>query len=243
MELNICHLYPDLLNSYGDIGNILVMKHRLEERNINVNIFNVSINDNFDEELYDIVFFGGGQDFEQSIVSTDLKETKRDSIKKYIEANKVFIAICGGYQLLGKYYMSANNERLEGLNILNIQTEKGDVRAIDNLIIDNNGVTYVGFENHSGKTYINDLQPLGKIIYGLGNNGEDGYEGCRYKNTIGTYMHGPLFTKNPELCDEILLAALTNKYGEVTLNPLDDTFELKAKQVLINRYKKTNNNQ
>ena len=236
MELHICHLYPDLLNSYGDIGNVMIMQQRLEKRGIKVVLHNVSVGDPFEKEVYDIVFFGGGQDFEQAIVSKDLIETKRDDLKDYIENNKVFIAICGGYQLLGKYYMSAENQRLEGLNILNIYTDKGDHRAINNLILKDGDRYYVGFENHSGKTCINDLKPLGHVEYGFGNNGEDHYEGCRYKNTIGTYLHGPLFSKNPELCDDLLQTALSLKYGETKLGPLDDEFPQKAKQVLIDRY-------
>ena len=228
MELHICHLYPDLLNSYGDIGNVMIMQQRLEKRGIKVVLHNVSVGDPFEKEVYDIVFFGGGQDFEQAIVSKDLIENKRNDLKDYIENNKVFIAICGGYQLLGKYYMSAENQRLEGLDILNIYTDKGDHRAINNLILKDGDHYYVGFENHSGKTYINDLKPLG--------HGEDHYEGCRYKNTIGTYLHGPLFSKNPELCDDLLQTALSLKYGEIKLEPLDDEFPQKAKQVLIDRY-------
>ena len=236
MELHICHLYPDLLNSYGDIGNVMIMQQRLEKRGIKVVLHNVSVGDPFEKEVYDIVFFGGGQDFEQAIVSKDLIENKRNDLKDYIENNKVFIAICGGYQLLGKYYMSAENQRLEGLDILNIYTDKGDHRAINNLILKDGDRYYVGFENHSGKTYINDLKPLGHVEYGFGNNGEDHYEGCRYKNTIGTYLHGPLFSKNPELCDDLLQTALSFKYGEIKLEPLDDEFPQKAKQVLIDRY-------
>ena len=236
MELHICHLYPDLLNSYGDIGNVMIMQQRLEKRGIKVVLHNVSVGDPFEKEVYDIVFFGGGQDFEQAIVSKDLIENKRNDLKDYIENNKVFIAICGGYQLLGKYYMSAENQRLEGLDILNIYTDKGDHRAINNLILKDGDRYYVGFENHSGKTYINDLKPLGHVEYGFGNNGEDHYEGCRYKNTIGTYLHGPLFSKNPELCDDLLQVALSLKYGEIKLEPLDDEFPQKAKQVLIDRY-------
>ena len=236
MELHICHLYPDLLNSYGDIGNVMIMQQRLEKRGIKVVLHNVSVGDPFEKEVYDIVFFGGGQDFEQAIVSKDLIENKRNDLKDYIENNKVFIAICGGYQLLGKYYMSAENQRLEGLDILNIYTDKGDHRAINNLILKDGDHYYVGFENHSGKTYINDLKPLGHVEYGFVNNGEDHYEGCRYKNTIGTYLHGPLFSKNPELCDDLLQTALSLKYGEIKLEPLDDEFPQKAKQVLIDRY-------
>ncbi|MEL7597057.1 MAG: glutamine amidotransferase, partial [Clostridiaceae bacterium] len=185
MELNICHMYPDLLNVYGDVGNILILKYRAENRGIKTNIFNVSINDDFDSSKYDIVFFGGGQDYEQSIVSKDLMKNKKEEIIKYIESNKVFLSICGGYQLLGKYYVTPSGEELEGLSALAIYTKSGNKRFIGNTIIYNKDFdeTYVGFENHSGKTYIGNLKPLGKVLAGYGNNGEDGYEGCIYKNT------------------------------------------------------------
>jgi hypothetical protein len=239
MELNICHLYPDLLNVYGDVGNILILKHRAENRGINVTITNISLNEDFNPEDFDIVFFGGGQDYEQSIVSEDLKYNKKEALSSYIEDNKVMLAICGGYQLLGKYYRSPNGERLEGLGILDIYTEGGDNRFIGNTIIYNEDwdETYVGFENHSGRTYINDLKPLGKCLLGYGNNGEDGYEGCIYKNTFCTYFHGSLLSKNPELADRILKLALDKRYNDVNLEPLDDEFEIKAKETIIKNTK------
>lgn len=237
MELNICHLYPDLLNVYGDVGNILILKHRAEARGIKVNIVNTSLNDEFDSENTDILFFGGGQDYEQSIVSDDLKTNKKDKLKKYIENNKVLLAICGGYQLLGNYYIAPNGERIEGLGILDIHTDGGETRFIGNTIIHNEEFdeTYVGFENHSGRTYIKDLKPLGKCIVGYGNNGEDGYEGCIYKNTYCSYFHGSLLSKNPELADRFLTIALNNKYENVSLEPLDDILELKAKEYMIKK--------
>ncbi|MEG2290550.1 MAG: glutamine amidotransferase [Clostridium sp.] len=240
MEINICHLYPDLLNVYGDVGNILILKHRAEKRNIKVNIKNISINDDFNNDEFDIVFFGGGQDYEQSIVSKDLVENKKETISQYIESGKVFLCICGGYQLLGKTYSTSTGEILEGLGILDIYTEASTKRLIGNSIIYNEifDETYVGFENHSGKTYIGDLTPLGTIKYGFGNNGEDNKEGCIYKNTFCTYFHGSLLSKNPELSDRLLSLALNNKYGDVTLSTLDDTFELKAKAHIINRFVK-----
>lgn len=242
MELNICHLYPDLLNVYGDVGNILVLKHRAEERGIKVNIVNVSLNDKFNKDDIDIVFFGGGQDYEQSIVSEDLKNNKGEVLKQYIEDEKVLLAICGGYQLLGKHYISPNGEKLEGLSILDIYTEGGEKRLIGNTVIYNEefNETYVGFENHSGRTFIGDLKPLGKCIHGYGNNGESGYEGCIYKNTFCTYFHGSLLSKNPELADRILTLALSNKYDNISLSPLDDTFEIKAKNVMIDRLNNEN---
>ena len=238
MELNICHLYPDLLNVYGDIGNILILKHRAEQRGIKVNLFNVSLGDVFDDSLFDITFFGGGQDYEQSIVSNDLADTKLHSLKQYIEDSKVLLAICGGYQLLGKYYTTPEGEKLNGLGILDLYTEGGDKRFIGNTVILNEefNETYVGFENHSGRTYIGNLKPLGRVLAGYGNNGEDNYEGCIYKNTFCTYFHGSLLSKNPELADKLLALALKKKYNEeIKLETLDDTLELKAKDFIINR--------
>ncbi|GIM30486.1 CobB/CobQ family glutamine amidotransferase [Clostridium polyendosporum] len=236
MELNICHLYPDLLNVYGDVGNILILKHRAELRDIKVNIINVSLNDEFNKGDYDIVFFGGGQDYEQSIVSKDLILNKKEQLSSYIEEGKVLIAICGGYQLLGKYYTTPTGEKLDGLGILDIYTEAGNTRFIGNTSIYNEewDETYVGFENHSGRTYINNLKPLGKCLHGYGNNGQDGYEGCIYKNTYCTYFHGSLLSKNPELSDRMIKNALELKYGNVTLSPLDDTLEINAKRSVLN---------
>ncbi|MGO5075302.1 type 1 glutamine amidotransferase [Clostridium sporogenes] len=241
MELNICHLYPDLLNVYGDIGNILVLKYRAQQRGIKINVSNVSIKDSFPIDKYDIALFGGGQDYEQAIVSKDMVETKKDDLTEYIEKGKVLLAICGGYQLLGKYYTTPEGEKLDGLNILDIYTEGGDTRFIGNTVIKNEDFneTYVGFENHSGRTYIGNLKPLGKVITGYGNNGEDHKEGCIYKNTFGTYFHGSLLSKNPELADRLLSTALKNKYGEdINLEPLDDNLEFKAKEFIVNRESK-----
>ncbi|CDM68474.1 CobB/CobQ domain-containing protein glutamine amidotransferase [Clostridium bornimense] len=246
MEINICHLYPDLLNVYGDLGNILILKDRCQKRDISVNIHNISLNDEFNSDDFDIVFFGGGQDFEQSIVSTDLKENKRKELMNYIEKGKVLLSICGGYQLLGKYYTAPNGEKIDGLDILDIYTEAGKKRFIGNTIIENSNFseTYVGFENHSGRTYLGDgLSPLGKVIEGYGNNGEDGYEGCIYKNTYCTYFHGPFLSKNPEMADRLIATALELKYNkEIELSPLDDSFELKGKDFIINRIKSKKTN-
>lgn len=239
MELNICHLYPDLLNVYGDVGNILILKYRAEMRNIDVKIHNISVGSPFEKDVYDIVFFGGGQDYEQSIVSKDLLDSKRDLLRDYVEDGRVLLAICGGYQLLGKYYTTPLGEKLEGLSILDIYTESCNTRFIGNTLIHNEEYdeTYVGFENHSGHTYIGSLKPLGKVIKGYGNNGEDGYEGCIYKNTYGTYFHGSFLSKNPEMCDRLIISALRRKYSIDSLPLLDDEYELKAKNFIINREK------
>ncbi len=236
MEINICHLYPDLLNAYGDYGNILVLKYRCEQRGIKVNIVNISLGDDFVVEDYDIVFFGGGQDYEQSIVSPDLF-TKAEKIKEYVEKGKVLLAICGGYQLLGKYYISASDEKIQGLDILNLHTDKGDKRFIGNVIIEDveTGEKYVGFENHSGRTILGEgVKPIGKILLGYGNNGEDGFEGSIYKNTFCSYFHGSMLSKNPTIADKLITLALKNKYDSVEeLEKLDDSFEIEGKNHIL----------
>ena len=241
MKLTIGHLYPDLLNLYGDRGNIQCFRKRLEWRGIEAEVIPFLSGDKIDFSKLDIVLLGGGSDREQELVCGYLKEIKAD-FKNYVEQGGVVLAVCGGYQLLGKYYTAPNGEKIQGLGILDIYTEAGNNRFIGDTIIYNEDFneTYVGFENHSGRTYLNGLKPLGKCIHGYGNNGSDGYEGCIYKNTYCTYFHGSLLAKNPELADRFIKTALEIKYSEVALEKLDDSLELKAKEVMINRL---NNNQ
>lgn len=207
-KLKICHLYGNLLNTYGDVGNIMAFAHEAKKRGYEVETEIISLGDSFDEKKYDFVFFGGGQDYEQSIVQLDLKE-KKDAIQSYIENSGLFLAICGGYQLLGKYYYDAYNNKIEGLKIFDHYTKNqeegkrftGNIRIKDSL----NGSIYNGFENHGGVTYLGENQkPFGIVEEGNGNNGIDKTEGFRYKNTIGTYLHGPLLARNNELCNEFL---------------------------------------
>lgn len=207
-KLKICHLYGNLLNTYGDVGNIMAFAHEAKKRGYEVETEIISLGDTFDDKKYDFVFFGGGQDYEQSIVQLDLKD-KKNAIQRYIENSGLFLAICGGYQLLGKYYYDAYNNKIEGLNIFDHYTKNqeegkrftGNIRIRDSI----NGSIYNGFENHGGITYLGEKQqPLGIVEEGNGNNGIDKTEGFRYKNTIGTYLHGPLLARNNELCNEFL---------------------------------------
>lgn len=241
MDLTICHLYPDLLNSYGDVGNIEILKYRAGLRNIEVNIANHIIGETLDIDNYDIIFFGGGQDYEQSIVAEDLNGPKRDLLKEYIESEKCFISVCGGYQLLGDYYCTPNNEKLSGLEILPLFTDGGKTRFTGDIIIKNETYDeiYVGFENHAGRTYLygDNIAPLGKVIEGFGNNGVDGMEGCIYKNTIGTYMHGPLLTKNFEIADRLIKTALSMKYKDMEFENIENNYEKKAKEYIIEKYR------
>lgn len=240
MKLTIGHLYPDLLNLYGDRGNIISLTKRCQWRGIEVEVKEFQLNDEIDFGALDIVFLGGGSDREQLLVCNRLKEIKSD-IHEYVNHNGVVVAICGGYQLLGHYY-KLQNETIEGLSVLDIYTEMGKGRLIGNVIIESelmgSPTKIVGFENHGGRTYINDHRPLGNVKYGHGNNGNDGQEGVIYKNVIGTYLHGPLFPKNPVLTDLILTKALKQAYPNTftQLEPLDDTIELAARDYIVNRF-------
>lgn len=229
MEINIVHLYPDYLNLYGDRGNIAALCYRLEKRDINAVVTNIEGDGSLSLKDCDILFLGGGSDREQKIVCDKLL-AHCDEIRNYIENGGVCIAVCGGYQLLGNFYQ-LKDETIEGLKILDTDTKRSDgKRLISNVILSCNidGIDFkiAGFENHGGRTDIKNHTPLGKVVYGYGNNGVSGYEGVLYKNVFATYLHGPLLPKNPVLCDIILKRALKKKYGEdITLSPLDDEFE------------------
>ena len=196
MELNICHLYPDILNLYGDRGNILCMQKRLEWRGIGVTVTGVSIGQALEASAYDLLFVGGGQDFEQEVLLGDLAGAKTEELKSAIEDGLPVLAICGGYQLLGKYYKTEQGT-ITGLDLVDLYTEQGEGRLISNIVLKSDlfNMPIVGFENHGGRTCINNCKPLGKVLYGSGNDGQTGYEGVVYKNVIGTYLHGPLLTR------------------------------------------------
>lgn len=237
-QINIVHLYPDLLNLYGDKGNIECLRKRLEWRGIKANVTactNQNGNINFADT--DIIFVGGGSDRDQELVC-DLLLSKREELKKYVENNGVLIAVCGGYQLLGKYYKTAE-KKIEGLSLLDIETDSDSKRLIGNIVLESPRFSQkiVGFENHAGRTDIHDYEPLGKVIYGHGNNGISGYEGVIYKNVIGTYLHGPLLPKNPMLCDDLLTRALKKKFSDFkSLSPLDDSLENTANEYIATRF-------
>lgn len=215
-ELNVCHLYGNLLNTYGDNGNLLMLKYYAEKMGITFHSEIVSIYETFQPEKYDIVFFGGGQDYEQEIVSKDIQAKKEDLIT-YIENNKVMLAVCGGYQLLGHYYMGAKGQKISGISALDHYSLSQDHnRFIGNTEIYNSefNETYYGFENHNGRTFLGaGEKPLGQVVEGKGNNGEDGTEGAIYKNVFGTYFHGPILARNPVLAIRLLKTALKEKYG------------------------------
>ncbi|MCS4487460.1 lipid II isoglutaminyl synthase subunit GatD [Streptococcus sciuri] len=215
-SLRIAHLYGNLMNTYGDNGNVLMMKYVAEKLGVYVTVDIVSIDDNFDDNAYHLVFFGGGQDYEQSIVAKDLPK-KRTTLKRYIQNNGVILAICGGFQLLGQYYIQANGEKINGTGIMKHYTlNQENNRYIGDIKIHNEEFdeTYYGFENHQGRTFLSDEEkPLGKVIYGNGNNGKDSEEGVHYKNVFGSYFHGPILSRNANLAYRLVTTALKNKYG------------------------------
>ena len=238
MMIKIAHLYPDMLNLYGDRGNIIALTKRMELRGISTQVDRITMGKSFNADDYDILFIGGGQDFEQEVLLSDLKAGKGDEIKAAIADGKTFLTICGGYQMLGSYYRTWDGKQCDFIGAIDYYTVCSKERMIGNFLFEclpeSGGSTVVGFENHSGRTYLGKgVEPLGKMIKGCGNNGEDGTEGVRYKNTFGTYSHGPVLPKNPQLADLLISLAVKNKYGSCTLEPLDDDLEDKARSQVM----------
>lgn len=217
--INICHLYYDILNLYGDNGNIRTMEKRLAWRGIDSKVTKLSFGE-VEKNDYDIIFIGGGQDFEQEILVKDLFAHKATWLKEEIEKGTVILGICGGYQMLGKFYEAADGTRVDFLGGIDVYTTASDKRMIGNFMYEytkGNGETFpiIGFENHNGQTWLGDgVKPMGRIIKGYGNNGEDGTEGARYKNVFATYSHGPLLPKNARIADELLDIAYERKFKE-----------------------------
>jgi len=239
MELKICHLYPDALNLYGDGGNVTCLRRRLEWRGIQVSVDGCGIGQELKASQYDLFVIGAGQHFEQGILLEDLRTRKASEICSAVRDGKTFLAICGGLELMGNSYEAVDGtvtELVGAVDMYTVEKKKrltGDcVFAVDEL----DGLQVIGFENHSGRLYLGStVRPLGRVISGYGNNGEDGTEGVRCNNFFGSYGHGCLLPKNPVFADYILKTALTEKYGNAELTPLDDSLELSARQFMLNR--------
>jgi len=231
-KLVFYHFFEDRMNLYGDRGNIMILANRAKWRGIDVEVKH--IRDVHDIDLSDADFFmiGGGSDREQGLVTHELEAIK-DKLKDIIEAGVVGLVICGGYQMLGNYYELATGEKLPGLGILDFYSKAGSSdlsqRLIGDILVKSDFGNLVGFENHGGETFHN-YEVLGTVVKGYGNNKTDKKEGLIYKNLIGTYIHGPLLSKNPQLADNLLSRMLERKYGDGTLEPLDDEFELMGNQ-------------
>ncbi len=238
MNFKIAWLYYDLLELYGDRGNIKVLEQVLKENNINVEIDKITLNDERDLSNHDIIFLGGGSDSAQRLLYEDLIKRK-EQIQKAMENNAFILTICGGYQMFGKYYRDASGEKIKGLEIFDYYTEGGKDRCIGNVIakttIDNEEITLVGFENHGGQT--KDVKhPFATIVSGNGNEFESKYEGFMHENFIGTYLHGPLLPKNPEIAKYIIEYVLKNKYqNEQKIEITDLRFYKEAKDIVIKR--------
>lgn len=241
MKLRIVHLYPDLMNVYGDRGNILALMRRAEWRGIAVEVEEVSLGDRFDPREADVLFFGGGQDREQTVVSVDFVAEKGAPVREAVEEGAALLAICGGYQLLGTSYTTFEGQELPGAGLFDVRTVPGRKRHIGNTLVETNldgeRRTLVGFENHSGRTFLGPgVQPLGRVLVGAGNNGEDGTEGAVYRQAHGCYLHGALLPKNAWLADRLLAAGLRHRYGDdVSLAPLEDRLEEEAHLVMAAR--------
>lgn len=235
-KITIAHLYPDLLNLYGDKGNIACLEQRLKWRGIEAETVEVLADAEADFSKYDIVLLGGGSDKEQKTVCEKLRAVQ-PRFKEYVENNGVVLALCGGYETLGKYFVNAEG-KIEGLNIVDMYTELGEERMFANVVLESELVNMpvVGFTNHSGRTFIGDNKALGKVTVGFGNEGENGCEGMIYKNVIGTYLYGPLLPKNPEVTDWLLARALERKYGSAELEALDDTMEKGGNEYICKRF-------
>ena len=233
MELRVCHLYGDVMCIYGDRGNVLALRRRAEWRNIVVSVETVSIGDRLDPERFDLFFFGGGQDAQQDLVAEDLRGPNGGALRRALAGGAAMLSVCGGYQLLGHFYRPFEGPELPGLGVLDVHTVAGRIRFIGNVLAAGEE-TLVGFENHSGRTYLGaGATPLARVIVGVGNNGEDGTEGAVQGKVIGTYLHGSLLPKNPWLADRLIAWGLARRHGEVALAPLDDAVENGAREAAI----------
>ncbi len=232
----IAHLYPREMNIYGDMGNIITLAKRLEWRGYRAEVRQLEIGEAFDWAAVDLVFGGGGQDSGQLAVGVDLLRHGAQ-IRDMAKAGVPMLVICGLYQLFGREFVTAPGEVIPGIGVFGATTRAGSVRMIGNVVAKNDGLgTLVGFENHSGATKLDDgQQPLAKASKGSGNNPKGGYEGAVTGEAIGTYLHGPVLPKNPQLADKLLLAALKRRYGVQELEPLDSSFEQAAAKVAATR--------
>ncbi len=235
--LTIVHLFPELLNLYGDGGNVIALTRRLQWRGLPVEVREVGMGDAMDFSQADIVFIGGGADREQMIVKDAMVARKRE-LSAYVADGGVLLAVCGGYQFLGHSY-AMDDVVVEGLGVIDMETVRGEGRLIGNAVIQSDicDAPIVGFENHGGRTTLGpDAKPLGRVLgKTFGNNGEDGFEGVHQGNLIGTYLHGPLLPKNPQVADYLIARAFDRRGDALELVPLDDAVELEANRVMTKR--------
>lgn len=238
--LKIAHLFPELLNLYGDGGNIIVLERRCAWRGIDVEVMPVRFGERPSFSDVDIAFIGGGSDREQKIVCDQLLAVG-DELRSYVDDDGVLLAVCGGYQLLGHSYLMGDEE-VAGLSLVDLYTDRGDPRLVGNIMVSTElcDAPVVGYENHGGRTHLGQgVRPFGRVLHGHGNDGVSGEEGCVFRNVVGTYIHGPLLPKNPGVADWLIARALERRTGApVELSPLDDEIELAANRVMSQRMRR-----
>ena len=233
MRIRVGHLYPDYLNIYADRGNIAVLSERARARGHELDVQAIGMRDPVPTGEIDLFYVGGGQDREQALVAQDLAG-KAASLSEAVETGAAFLAVCGGYQLLGRFYRDVAGAEQPGIGLLPLHTIAEERRMIGDVLLECEwaGQTLTGFENHAGRTILDDgAEPLGRVVSGFGNDGETGFEGCRYKRAYGTYLHGPLLPRNPWFADHLLAEALAHAGGPTDLAPLPDELEQRAHAV------------
>jgi CobQ-like glutamine amidotransferase family enzyme len=233
MKIRVGHLYPDYLNIYADRGNIAVLAERARVRGHELDVTAIGMRDDVPAGEIDLFYIGGGQDREQALVAHDLGN-KASALREAVESGAAFLAVCGGYQLLGRYYRDVAGEEQPGIGLLPLHTIAKEQRMIGDVLLDCGwaGQTLAGFENHAGRTVLDEgAEPLGRVVAGFGNDGTSGHEGARYKRAYGTYLHGPLLPRNPWFADHLLSEALAHAGGATELAPLPDELEHEAHTV------------
>ena len=237
MKIVVGHLYPDYLNIYADRGNIAVLARRAAWRGHELEVHNVSVGDPVEPGAHDLLYVGGGQDREQALVAEDLV-AKSDGVAAAVDGGAALLAVCGGYQLMGRSYRDFHGGDLPGIGLFPLETVAGETRMIGDVLLEcelEPGVvrTLAGFENHAGRTRLDrGAEPLGRVVAGFGNDGVSGLEGCRVGRAVGTYLHGPLLPRNPWFADWVLAQALAHRLGEPpALEPLGDELEQQAHAV------------
>lgn len=241
-QIRIGWLYPEYMNLYGDRGNVIVLEQRSRWHGLDPVVTKVGLGEQADFRQFDLLMMGGGQDREQGLIAEDFLKVKGNSLGEAIHDGLAVLAVCGGYQMLGKYFKTHKGEKLTFTGILDLWTEGSDDRLIGNAIVESNlfgeKQTLVGFENHSGKTYLGSgLKPLGQVVRGFGNNGKDKTEGVVFKHCVGTYLHGSILPKNPHLADWLIQKAVERRYGnDVKLAPINDELEQKAHDAFVVRF-------
>ena len=238
MKIRVGHLYPDYLNIYADRGNIAVLAERAASRGHELEVADIGIGDSVRTGDIDLYYVGGGQDREQALTAPDIA-SKGPALAEAVAGGAAFLAVCGGYQLLGSFYRDRAGVELPGCGLLPLHTVAGERRMIGDVLLQCEwaGQTLAGFENHGGRTYLDDgAQPLGRVLAGFGNDGESGFEGCKAGRVVGTYLHGPLLPRNPWFADWILAEAAAHQLGEPPVfEPLNDELELQAHSVSADR--------